>query len=174
MIWVPRPLDKDVLSHHVPCLPTVYKTEDQRCRRQRAWGLASGQDEKEREMRTWKDRRGERKDNGGYSVQEQTFIRLLQLHVPDKEPGPKRPWTGWDHLVGGGGSETDTQTSGFQLGVHSSTLREARKGQKYQISPIEKEQNANEKQKKSSQEIEKILKIGPFSLCDKIKPEAVN
>lgn len=42
-------------------------------------------------MRTWKDRRGERKDNGGYSVQEQTFIRLLQLHVPDKEPGPKRP-----------------------------------------------------------------------------------
>ena len=33
--------------------------------------VISGQDEKaRREMRAWTDRRGERKDNGGYSVQE--------------------------------------------------------------------------------------------------------
>ena len=38
-----------------------------------------------------------------------------------------------------------------------------------------KEQNANEKQKNSSQEIEKILEISLFSLYDKIiEPEAVN
>lgn len=42
-----------------------------------------------------------------------------------------------------------------------------RKGKKYQILPITKEQNANEKQKNSSQEMQKTLKFSSISLCDK-------
>lgn len=101
-LHVPQAPQSAVHSHTTPParLPTAHAKNDSRPRGGRASGPASGHDEEEGRGRGGQQGR-ERKERGGYSVQECTFVMVPQLHTDKESGGPRgcEPWGSLGSLV---------------------------------------------------------------------------